>query len=86
MAYLHPRIVHRDLKSQNVLLDGGGRAKVCDFGIAKFKDRTFVSTVNGQAGTPSYMSPELFDGAPVTEKVSGGGEGCSEFRVFLLPF
>jgi serine/threonine protein kinase len=51
-----------------VLLDGQGRGKVCDFGIAKFKDRTFVSTVNGQAGTPSYMAPELFDGAPVTEK------------------
>lgn len=69
MVYLHPKIVHRDLKSQNVLLDSFGRAKVCDFGIAKFKDRTFVSTVNGQAGTPCYMAPELFDGAQVTEKV-----------------
>lgn len=38
-------------------------------GIAKFKDRTFVSTANGQAGTPAYMAPELFDGKPVTEKV-----------------
>jgi serine/threonine protein kinase len=69
MVYLHPKVVHRDLKSQNVLLDSFGRAKVCDFGIAKFKDRTFVSTVNGQAGTPCYMAPELFDGAQVTEKV-----------------
>lgn len=42
---------------------------MCDFGIAKFKDRTFVSTVNGQAGTPAYMAPELFDGLNATEKV-----------------
>ena len=69
MVYLHPNIVHRDLKSQNVLLDADGGAKVCDFGIAKFKDRTFVSTVNGQAGTPAYMAPELFDGMNATEKV-----------------
>ena len=69
MKYLHPSIVHRDLKSQNVLLDSDGRAKVCDFGIAKFKDRTFVSTMNGQAGTPAYMAPELFDGVNATEKV-----------------
>ena len=69
MGYLHPRIVHRDLKSQNVLLDARGRAKVCDFGIAKFKERTFVSTANGHAGTPAYMAPELFDGAQASEKV-----------------
>lgn len=69
MESLHPKIVHRDLKSQNILLDSMGRAKVCDFGIAKFKDRTFVSTANGQAGTPSYMAPELFDRGQVTEKV-----------------
>uniref|UniRef100_A0A1D1ZNS8 Protein kinase domain-containing protein n=1 Tax=Auxenochlorella protothecoides TaxID=3075 RepID=A0A1D1ZNS8_AUXPR len=69
MVYLHPKVVHRDLKSQNVLLDAEGRALVCDFGIAKFKDRTFVSTANGQAGTPAYMAPEMFDGAGITEKV-----------------
>ncbi|KDD74299.1 protein tyrosine kinase, partial [Helicosporidium sp. ATCC 50920] len=69
MEYLHPHVVHRDLKSQNVLLDEGGRALVCDFGIAKFKDRTFLSTANGQAGTPAYMAPEMFDGAGISEKV-----------------
>ena len=38
MAYLHPQVVHRDLKSQNVVF-GQDKAKVCDFGIAKFKER-----------------------------------------------
>jgi len=68
MAYLHPTVVHRDLKSQNVLLDSNGRAKVCDFGIAKFKDKTFLTTVNSHAGTPSYMAPELFSAGDVSEK------------------
>lgn len=68
MAYLHPEVVHRDLKSQNVLLDADKRAKVCDFGIAKFKDKTLLTTVNSQAGTPAYMAPELFSAGAVTEK------------------
>lgn len=69
MAYLHPTVVHRDLKSQNVLLDSNMRAKVCDFGIAKFKDKTLLTTVNSQAGTPAYMAPELFAAGEISEKV-----------------
>mmetsp|Transcript_7416 Transcript_7416/g.21083 ORF Transcript_7416/g.21083 Transcript_7416/m.21083 type:complete len:802 (-) Transcript_7416:135-2540(-) len=68
MTYLHPTIVHRDLKPQNVLLDEKGRGKVCDFGIASFKDRTFLTTRNVQAGTPSYMAPELFSAGAADEK------------------
>ncbi len=71
LAYLHPRVVHRDLKSQNVLLDNGRRrAKVCDFGLAKAKQHTFLSTLHVGAGTPAYMAPELFaGGSRVTERV-----------------
>merc|ERR1719245_815911 len=70
MAYLHPTVVHRDLKSQNVLLDSNTRAKVCDFGIAKFKNKTFLTTVNSQAGTPAYMAPELFSAGDVSESAT----------------
>ena len=37
LAYLHPAVVHRDLKPQNILLDGAGRAKIADFGISRVK-------------------------------------------------
>lgn len=60
MNYLHSRhIIHRDLKSPNVLLDDNGRAKICDFGYSRVADDTDVMTKN--VGTPHWMAPELLD-------------------------
>lgn len=46
---LHPAIIHRDLKTLNVLKSFTGGMKVCDFGLVMVKQ--------SQAGTPSYMAP-----------------------------
>lgn len=64
MRFLHsrkPAVIHRDLKSANVLLDKKGVAKLCDFGLVRTK---FTS-----AGTPSYMPPELLSGQPFSKCV-----------------
>ncbi|EIE21885.1 hypothetical protein COCSUDRAFT_56332 [Coccomyxa subellipsoidea C-169] len=70
LAYMHPSVIHRDLKPQNILIDGAGRVKIADFGISRVKDpaKTFLSTTNVN-GTPQYMAPEQFAGARCDEKV-----------------
>jgi serine/threonine protein kinase len=64
LAYAHARgVVHRDLKPANVLYRAGA-IKLVDFGIARLE--TSELTATGEfIGTPCYMSPEIFSGAPV---------------------
>lgn len=56
-------ILHQDLKPANLMIDGKGRAKISDFGLAVL---TTIAQRDGRArgGTPAYMAPELFDGKP----------------------
>ncbi|KAK4349667.1 hypothetical protein RND71_032422 [Anisodus tanguticus] len=70
MNYLHrrnPPIVHRDLKSSNLLVDKSWTVKVGDFGLSRFKDATFLTTKSGR-GTPQWMAPEVLRNEPSTEK------------------
>ncbi|KAI3876434.1 hypothetical protein MKW92_038161 [Papaver armeniacum] len=70
MNYLHcynPPIVHRDLKSSNLLVDNNWNLKVGDFGLARLKHATFLTTKNGQ-GTPQWMAPEVIRNEPADEK------------------
>ncbi len=66
LAFAHERgIVHRDVKPQNVLLNGDGRAKVTDFGIARSVDIEGVTQAGTVLGTSNYISPEQASGEPV---------------------
>ena len=57
-------ILHRDLKPANVMIDGRGRAKIADFGLAAIA--TDVGGAEVGAGTPAYMAPEQRAGQEVT--------------------
>ncbi|WVZ49702.1 hypothetical protein U9M48_001035 [Paspalum notatum var. saurae] len=70
MNYLHhhsPPIVHRDLKSSNLLVDKNWNVKVADFGLSRLKFETFLRTKTGK-GTPQWMAPEVLRNEPSDEK------------------
>ncbi|NQU07725.1 MAG: protein kinase, partial [Candidatus Abyssubacteria bacterium] len=58
-------IIHRDIKSSNIILDVDGNVKVMDFGLAKLVGRTKLTGTGTIMGTVDYMSPEQASGEPV---------------------
>lgn len=58
LGHVHSRgVLHRDIKLDNILLDGDGSVKICDFGVSKIIAKSDV--IREQCGTPAYIAPEI---------------------------
>ena len=85
LAYIHgKRILHRDIKSQNVFLTGDrSNVKLGDFGVATLLQSThaMAKTV---IGTPHYLSPEICSGSPYSNKSDIWALGCLIYEMASL--
>lgn len=83
LFYLHSnRVLHRDLKPQNVLIDSKGVAKLCDFGFARCMG-TSTHVLTSIKGTPLYMAPELIDGMPYDHSADLWSLGCIIYELLV---
>lgn len=86
LSYLHERrIIHRDIKPQNILLDTQGQVKLCDFGVSGEVVNSLATTFTG---TSYYMAPERIQGQPytVTSDVWSLGLTIMEVAQHRFPF
>jgi len=83
LYYLHThRIIHRDMKPQNILISANGIVKLCDFGFARsMSTNTIVLT--SIKGTPLYMAPELVQELPYNHTVDLWSLGVIIYELFV---
>src|SRR5687767_1512505 len=81
-------IVHRDIKSANLMLTGKGQVKIMDFGLARLTNRTRLTRTGYSLGTPAYMAPELYrnEGADERSDIWSLGVVIYEMIAGKLPF
>ncbi|MGZ5483642.1 MAG: protein kinase domain-containing protein [Pyrinomonadaceae bacterium] len=72
-------ILHRDFKPANVMIDGRGKARITDFGVAGLESELKEGAI---AGTPAYMSPEQITGKELTTKTDIYSLGLVLYEIF----
>lgn len=84
MKHVHDRkIIHRDLKAQNVFLMGDDSIRLGDFGVARVLDYT-VAKAQTQVGTPYYIAPEILKGRAYTNKADVWSLGILLYEICAL--
>ncbi|CTQ40743.1 Protein tyrosine kinase [Babesia microti strain RI] len=88
VKFLHQHhILHRDLKSLNILIDSDKRIRICDFGVSKVLKAT-LDSAQTMIGTPYYFSPELIEGHDYNWPSDIWALGCLvyELSTFKTPY
>ncbi|KAF6155662.1 hypothetical protein GIB67_007099, partial [Kingdonia uniflora] len=82
LSYLHSKkIVHRDVKTENMLLDKTRTLKIADFGVARIEAQN-PSDMTGETGTLGYMAPEVLNGNPYNRKCDVYSFGICLWEVY----
>ncbi|CAI9775911.1 unnamed protein product [Fraxinus pennsylvanica] len=88
LSYLHSKkIVHRDVKAENMLLDTHRTLKIADFGVARVEAQN-PKDMTGETGTLGYMAPEVLDGKPYNRKCDVYSFGICLWEIYCcdLPY